>query len=375
MPHNFRKTAITLADGRELIYFDDTPEYVSGEKTRETHDSRELPQAMSTGEMRYDQLTGEWIAIASHRNNRTFMPAAADNPLAPTKPGNTPTEIPADDYDVVVFENRFPSFTFHIDESGIAPTVDGEELFKRAPAKARCEVVCFTSNPSGSFRDLPTSRVRTVIEAWVDRTAALKEMPGIRDILPFENRGEEIGVTLQHPHGQIYAYPFLAPRTAQLIAQSEKYHAETGRKLIQDVLEAEERAGTRVIFSDEHFTAYVPTAARWPVEVILTPRRDVADFTELTEEEKDDLAVVYPRILRALDNYFEGVEKTPYIAAWHQAPVGEGHEYGKLYLHLFSLMRAPHRMKFLAGSESAAGAWINDSTPEDVAARFRELLG
>lgn len=366
-----RKTSTTLADGRELIYFDDREPWVSGAETRNLVDSRELPPSNTFSEMRRDPLTGDWVVMAAHRMNRTFMPPANENPLAPTKPGELPTEIPADDFDVVVFENRFPSLTLHMEVGDDFETsVDG--FVERAPALARCEVVCFTADPDSNFRDLSPERVRTVIEAWVDRTRELSKLPGIQLVFPFENRGPEIGVTLQHPHGQIYSYPFLPPRSRAIVDRAKAYQAETGRDLFEDVIAAEQ-GGERVIIQTEHWIAYVPAAAKWPLELILTTKRKVADFTELSEEEKRELATVYLDILHRVDRFFEGVEKTPYIAAWNQAPVGADREFGRFHLHLFSLMRSPGRMKYLAGTESAMGAWNNDTTPELIAARFKEL--
>ena len=154
--HSFSTTRMTLADGRELIYFDDEPDFVEGRRTRKTVDDRRLPEAVTESELRRDPLTGEWNVYAAHRMNRTFMPPANENPLAPTKPGELPTEIPADDYDVVVFENRFPSLSMHMEvPEDFAAAVDGEELFPRRPALARCEVVCFTPDVTSNFRDLP----------------------------------------------------------------------------------------------------------------------------------------------------------------------------------------------------------------------------
>ncbi|WJZ02930.1 galactose-1-phosphate uridylyltransferase [Corynebacterium freiburgense] len=365
------KTSTTLADGRELIYFDDREPWVSGTQTRTLEDPRELPPCSSLSEMRRDPLTGDWVVMAAHRMNRTFMPPANENPLAPTKPGELPTEIPADDYDVVVFENRFPSLNMHMEVGEEFETlVDG--FVERAPALGRCEVVCFTADPNSSFRDLPLTRVRTVIEAWVDRTRELSQLPGIRSVFPFENRGPEIGVTLQHPHGQIYSYPFLPPRTRAIVEQAKAYKERTGNDLFQDVIAAEEH-GDRVIWNTEHWIGYVPAAAKWPLEIILTPKRKVADFTELSDDEKEELAALYLDILQRVDRFFEGIEKTPYIAAWNQAPVGKDREFGRFHLHLFSLMRSPGRMKYLAGTESAMGAWNNDTTPELIAARLKEV--
>ncbi|RAV31442.1 galactose-1-phosphate uridylyltransferase [Corynebacterium heidelbergense] len=373
--HSFRVTRTNLADGRELLYFDDDPAFVSGERSRELTDRRDLPPAATQSEMRQDPLTGQWYVYAAHRMNRTFMPPANENPLAPTRPGELPTEIPADEYDVVVFENRFPSLSMHT-ESAASAQVDGDPLFPRAAAVGRCEVVCFTSDATLSFRDLPLRRARTVVEAWAHRTRELGELPGVKYVYPFENRGAEIGVTLQHPHGQIYAYPFVPPRAAEIAERSAAYWREHGRDLFTDVLAAEVRAGTRIIAQGEHFTAYVPAAAKWPVEAMLMPNRPVANFAELAEAEKHELTVMYLDLLRRVDRFFEGVDRTPYIASWNQAPVGgaaQGCGGMRLYLQLYSMMRSPGRMKFLAGSESGQEAWISDTTPEAIAQRLRDI--
>ena len=400
MSHQFRRTATRLADGRELIYFDDSEPYVSGGATRRLDDPRPLGDdggARADGaadgaaaggaapvpegpEMRFDVLTGEWIPLAAHRMNRTFLPPANACPLCPATPGSdySDGEIPDTAYDVVVFENRFPSFA---SVPGTAPdtewSLDGEALWPVRPAFGRCEVVCFTDRHDAAFATLSPQRVRTVIEAWVDRTTALAELDGVEQVFCFENRGREIGVTLNHPHGQIYGYPFVTPRTAALLRQSEAHHARTGRKLLTDVLEAERRAGTRVVLETPYWTAYVPAAARWPVEVHLAPNRDVPDLPALTDAERDDLAIAYLELLRRLDLFFVSPDGTPvplpYIAGWHQAPVREGRDLARLHLQVFSVLRAAGKLKYLAGSESGMGAWVSDTTPERIAARLREL--
>jgi UDPglucose--hexose-1-phosphate uridylyltransferase len=365
------KSSAQLADGREIIYFDDTEPYLSGTVERHVPDTRELEPADGGSSLRYDVLTGEWVAIASHRNERTLFPPRDQCPLCPTGRGTVPSEIPASDYDVVVFENRFPSFTSRLD--GEPRLIDGEPLWPERPGIGRCEVVCFTSDHSASFSSLTPGRVRTVIEAWADRTAELSLLDGVEQVFCFENRGEEIGVTLHHPHGQIYAYPFVAPRTERLLAQAAAHRAATGGNLLADVLAAERRAGTRVVLSGEHWTAYVPAAARWPVEVHLAPHRDVPDLPALDDAEREELAVIYLELLRRADRYFDGVTALPYIAGWHQAPVRDRRELGRLHLQLFSVLRAPGKLKYLAGSETGMGAWVNDADPEQIAERLREV--
>lgn len=362
------RTDARMPDGRALHYYDESPGRVPPPDTRD-------PGPVGHGSvMRFDVLTGEWVTIAAHRMSRTHLPSADECPLCPTRPGAQPSEIPASDYEVVVFDNRFPSFA--PDGPDVPDLVDGDPLWPQRPALGRCEVVCFTAEHDTAFSALPVTRVRTVIEAWVDRTAELSAQPGVEQVVPFENRGAEIGVTLQHPHGQIYAYPFPTPRTAQLLARSAAHLRSTGRELLGDVLDAERHAGRRVVVEGEHWTAFVPAAARWPVEAHLVPHRAVPDLAALTDDERDELAHVHLDLLGRLERFHgPGGEHPPYVAAWHQAPVRTGRDLTRLHLRLFSVRRAPGKLKYLAGSESAMGAWINDATPERIAARLREVGG
>jgi UDPglucose--hexose-1-phosphate uridylyltransferase len=361
-----RRTVAHLADGREIIYFDDTP----NAPERTAVDTRDLPPMQSSSEIRRDPLTGEWVAMAAHRQSRTYKPPAETCPLCPSVPGR-PTEIPESSYDVVVFENRFPSFSHAVPDFGSngLSTVDGVELVPRAPGRGRCEVVCFTSDHNSSFGELTVPRIRTVVDVWADRTEAMSAMPEIAQVFPFENRGEEIGVTLSHPHGQIYGYPFITPRTERMLEVASSYLDKHGRPVMADVLAAERAAGTRVIETSDHWTAFVPTAARWPVEVHVVPHRQVPDLPALTSEERDDFASLYSRVLKHMDSLYD--RPLPYIAAWHQAPAREGRDVAWLHLEVFSVLRTKDKLKYLAGSESGMAVWINDVTPEAVAERLR----
>ena len=374
MLQRVRRTSTTLADGRELIYFDDSEPYLSGAKSRDVVDERPLDDLPTAGTMRLDALTGDWVSIADHRQNRTFLPPAGECPLCPTGGGTMPSEIPAHEYDVVVFENRFPSF------ASVATSAAGASanpLLAHAPALGRCEVVCFTSDHGASFSSLSPTRARTVVDVWADRTRELSALDAVEHVFPFENRGEEIGVTLHHPHGQIYAYPFIPARTASLLRAATAHHQRTGRLLGADLLAAELDAGSRVVIRGTLWTAYVPYAAAWPVEVHLVPNRDVPDLVALDSAERDELAEVYLDLLRRLDRYYAGPDGSaialPYIAGWHQAPVHQGRDVSRLHLQVMSVLRAPGRLKYLAGSESGVGAWINDVAPEAVAARLRQV--
>jgi UDPglucose--hexose-1-phosphate uridylyltransferase len=193
-------------------------------------------------------------------------------------------------------------------------------------------------------------------------------MQGIEQVFPFENRGEAIGVTLRHPHGQIYAYPYVTPRTQQLLASVAAY----GPTLFADILSSE-LAGPRIVLRGEYWTAFVPYAARWPVEVHMLPNRQLADLAATTLAERDELAVLYRQLLRGIDALYP--EPTPYIAAWHQAPVRVGRDDIRLMLQVTSPQRAADKLKYLAGSEAAMGAWIGDVAPENAAIAIRGAIG
>ncbi|MFD0144552.1 MULTISPECIES: galactose-1-phosphate uridylyltransferase [unclassified Streptomyces] len=343
-----KKTVTTLADGRELIYYDARDDAV-----RDAVDARPLDPVSSASEIRYDALLGDSVAVASHRQDRTYHPPADACPLCPSRAGR-PSEIPSPDYDVAVFENRFPSL---------------------AGENGRCEVVCFTSDHDASFADLSPERAALVLDAWTDRTAELAERPGVAQVYCFENRGAEIGVTLGHPHGQIYAFPYVTPRTALMRRHAAEHRARTGRNLFDDVVARERGDGVRVVLQSEHWIAFVPYAAHWPYEVHLHPTRRVPDLRALDEGARTDFPQIYLELLRRFDRIFgPGEPPTPYIAAWHQAPftVEDREEFG-LHLELFTVRRAPGRLKYLAGTESGMGAFMNDVPPEAAAARLREV--
>lgn len=347
-----KRTITHLTDGRELFYYDRRDD-----ADRSAIDMRKLPPRPPASEMRYDPLVDEWVAIAGHRQARTHLPSSDECPLCPAHPDS---EIPSA-YDVAVFENRFPSFSF---DTGEYEQAGG--LSEVRPGTGRCEVVCFTSDHDASFGSLSDEHVELVMEAWTDRTAELSTMPGVEQVFCFENRGAEIGITLPHPHGQIYAYPYVTPRTRQMLGVASRHQ---GGNLFADVLAAE-RAGPRVVSANEHWTAFVPAAARYPFEVHVYPHRQVPDLPSLTPAERTAFGPLYTEVLRRLDGLFGVV--MPYVAAWHQAPVSYGRDLAYLHLQLFTVRRAPNKLKYLAGSESAMGAFVNDVRPEEAARLLQE---
>lgn len=352
----------SLSDGRELLYFFDDGHAPSGFSAPQ--DTRALPDRPATARLRYDALNGEWISFAAHRQARTHLPSASQCPLCPTRPGMA-SEIPARTYDVVVFENRFPSFGPEQHVVGIPAGLGASR-----PSHGRCEVISFAPGHTDSLASLGVRRIRTVIEAWAQRTRELGRLEGVEQVFPFENRGADIGVTLHHPHGQLYAYPYATPRTENHLARAAAHRARTGCNLMSDILDFEVADGRRVLERGTHFTTFVPYASRMPVEVHLVPHRQVSDLGDLTAAERGELATMYHRLLSTVDALYPTA--TPYIAAWFQAPVRHEHRAeARLHLQLTSPRRAQDKLKYLAGSEAAMGAFIGDITPESAAGSLR----
>jgi UDPglucose--hexose-1-phosphate uridylyltransferase len=354
-----------LADGRELLLF-----ALPGHTAAPVPDRRPLPErGNQQSELRFDRQTGQWVIIAALRQDRTYKPPAEACPLCPGPSGLT-SEIPAPAYDVAVFENRFPSLSGAGSAPFVLPPTSGD-LFLSAPGHGRCEVICFASDHTGSFSQLELPHARLVVDAWRHRTADLMARPGIAQVFCFENRGEEIGVTLTHPHGQIYGYPYLAPRTAEMLREARAYADRTGGNLFTDILAREVAEGGRVIARTELFSAFVPFAARWPVEVHIYPNRFVHNLVDLTDTELDGFAQIYLDVLGRFDRMYP--TPLPYISALHQYANTDEQREGYFHVELLSVRRSATKLKFLAGSESAMNAFISDVTPESVAQRLREL--
>ena len=224
--------------------------------------------------LRYHPLRGEWVTYAAFRQDRTFLPPPEYNPLAVTTDPAHPTEMPQGDYDIAVFDNRFPSLAL---ESHDPPVLTVET----APANGHCEVVVFTQDPKAALATLPVARLALLLEVWGDRTRRIGALPQIQYVLPFENRGAEVGVTLHHPHGQLYSYPFVPPLPARMLAQEQAYYEKNGSNLLCDMAQKEAEDGRRVLYQGEHAIAFVPACARYPYEVWVMPTRPTPDLSIL----------------------------------------------------------------------------------------------
>ena len=350
-----------LADGRRIFYFDDEP----GHPHLET-DNRQLEPVDARSELRYDAVEDEWVIVAAHRQVRTHLPPSDECPLCPSTVSR-PTEIPAHNYDVVVFDNRFPSLTPR------RPAID-LELGTRADGEpsatgGRCEVMSFSDDHKASFATLSRRRLATIGRAMAHRTDHLGDEPGVEYVLCFENRGQETGVTLHHPHGQVYAYPFVPPRITRSLESARRHLQLQGRCLFCDLVERELTEASRIVASTDQFVSFVPGAPRWPFEVHTYPLRHVSNLSDLTNHELAELMVMQSKVVATLDNLFS--RPMPYTAGWIQAPVHGDPTLNHLRTTIVSVKRTAEKLKYFAGSESLVGAFINDVVPEVAAKRLR----
>jgi UDPglucose--hexose-1-phosphate uridylyltransferase len=297
------------------------------------------------------------VAYASHRQHRTFLPPAAYNPLAPSQSPEHPTEVPQGPWDVAVFENLFPTFatSAHDPPALAVPT---------APAQGACEVVVFTQNAGATLGTLPLAHLRLIIDVWADRYEELGQDPEIAYVYPFENRGVEVGVTLHHPHGQIYAYPYVPPVAARELEQQRAHYEQHHRGLLQDMISREVAEDVRLIYRGPHAVAFMPICARYSYEVWVAPERPAPSFAALTSDERADFARALKTVLLKFDGLWD--KPFPYVLAFHQAPTdGAPHPEAHLHAEFYPAYRMPGRLKYLAGSELGAGVFTADTMPEE----------
>ncbi len=322
-------------------------------------------------ERRWNPVLGEWIITATWRQNRTFLPDAAHCPLDPTVPGGFVTEIPAPTYDIVTFTNRFPS----MQHPAPAPDVEGNELHPVLPADGVAEVVVYTPVHTGTLADQPLERIQRLVRVWRHRYLRLGALPYVDYVLIFENKGTVIGVTLDHPHGQIYGYPFIPTIPARQLANSAAHLERTGRCLFCDVVADELADGRRIVAETEGFVAAVPFYARWPYEVHIWSRRHLGSLAEMNAAQDRDLAATIRAVIRGYDRLPGFEPPFPYMMVIQQRPTdGAAHPEAHLHVEFYPPFRRPGRLKYLAAAESGGGNFLNDTLPEEKAAELRAAV-
>jgi UDPglucose--hexose-1-phosphate uridylyltransferase len=316
--------------------------------------------------LRWHPLRGEWVTYAAHRQDRTFLPPPAYNPLAPTTDPLHPTEVPGGDWDVAVFDNRFPSLSLQAHDPPQGLPVAS------AAGRGHCEVVVFTQDPSTSLGRLPLDHIELLLRVWGERTHEVGAGEDVAYVLPFENRGAEVGVTLHHPHGQIYGYPEVPPVPARCLQQARHHLHRHGRGPLQDLIAHELAEGTRLLYRGPHAVAFVPACARYPYEAWVAPIEPLPDLVALNDAQRADLARALKTLLLKYDGLWQ--RPFPYLMAWYQAPT-DGSEHPEAHVHaeFYPPYRTPDKLKYLAGTELAAGFFAMDALPEHKAAELQAV--
>jgi UDPglucose--hexose-1-phosphate uridylyltransferase len=313
-------------------------------------------------ELRWNPLLKTWLIVAPHRQERPHL----EEEKCPFCPGSG--RVP-DDYDILAYDNDFPSLTLEPPE----PSVAGDDLIPVRPALGKCEVTLYSPQHDITLPELPIEHISKLVDHWEERYHELGAIPGIEYVFIFENRGEAVGVTMIHPHGQIYAYSYIPLKIEAELAAAEEHYREKGSCLLCDLARHESRDGSRMVFRHSGFTAFVPPFADFPYEVFIVSDRHTGSLSAMTEEERRGLALTLKCITGAYDSLF-GIP-FPYMMCMHQDP-SDGRDYPYYHFHIefYPPMRSRDKLKFLASSETGAWATINDTYPEEKAAELREKV-
>ena len=309
------------------------------------------------GELRFDPLSGEWVSIVGHRQTRPNLPDDG----CPFCPGGLEAPEP---YVVRWFENRWPAYTPGPPIDLAAAETGGQRAL---PSPGAAEVVLFSPDHGASLGTLGAEQVRSVVDLWAERTAALLARPEISYVLVFENRGREVGATIDHPHGQIYAFPFVPPAPAR---EGAVARAATACPLCREA--AEEAAdGSRVVARHGDWIAWVPYASAYAYGLRIAPLRHTGSLADLDDAARDDLAAVLTDALGRYDRLWPDTPGPfPYLLWFHQAPAAGGDEW-HLHAHVAPPLRAPGVPRYVASGELGSGTLSNPVVPEDAAAELR----
>lgn len=312
-------------------------------------------------ELRWHPLTKDWVMIASHRQARPQMP----KDWCPFCPGSG--KVP-DEFEVYEYDNDFPALS----QNPPVPDDVADDFFKTAECYGKCEVILYSPNHTVTLPELTDEHVGKLVDLWCERFTALSADEKIKYVFIFENRGEVVGVTMPHPHGQIYGYSFV-PKKLQLECESAEEHLEkTGKCIYCDMLDHEMAAEKRIIFRNEHFTVFLPFFTEYPYGVYIFSNAHKQYITDFNAEERAALAKTIRQTAGMLDSLFD--MKFPYMMCMHNAPVNTGKDYsGDFHFHIefFPPMRAADKQKFNASSETGAWAHCNPTCPEQTAEELR----
>ena len=312
-------------------------------------------------ELRWHPLTRDWVMIASHRQNRPQMPKDWC-PFCPGS-GNVP-----DDFTVLKYDNDFPALS----NKPPVPDEVSTELYKTAPAYGKCEVILYSKEHTVTLPELPLPHVKELVDLWQERFSEIKKDENIKYIFIFENRGDIVGVTMPHPHGQIYGYSVIPKKIEIELASCKEHFSENGRCLICDMNKNEIEFKQRVIFENNSFVVYLPFFCEYPYGVYIVAKEHKQDITQFNDKEKLDLAEAIKNTVGMFDNLFD--MSFPYMMCMHQSPVNyeDTSDYYHFHIEFFPPMRASDKIKFNASSETGVWAHCNPTAPEEKAVELRE---
>ncbi len=314
-------------------------------------------------ELRWNPLLATWTMVATNRQNRPHLPKNY-NPFAPGQ-GSIPAK-----YDVLAYDNDFPTLSQHPSSA-----VDSSSsVFKSKEAYGKCEVILYSDNAENQLYDLSDEHVLKLIELWTERFRELSKDKRIKYIFEFENRGEEVGVTIHHPHGQLYAYSWIPKKIEDELANCKKYFKQNGTNLFSDLNAAEKKHKHRIIAENKSFLCYIPYFTDYPFGVFIVGKKLKQNFTEFTLAEKKDLASMLKQLVAAFDKIYN--RHFPYMMCIHQSPVNtpkyaDCKDYYAFHIEFYPPLRAADKVKWYAGSEMGAGAAANPLDVDECAAILR----
>lgn len=310
-------------------------------------------------ELRWHPLTKDWIMIASNRQGRPQMPKDYC-PFCPSF-GHVP------EYEVLAYDNDFPALS----QNPPPPDDVANDFFKTEPCYGKCEVILYSPGHTVTVPELSDAHMDKLMALWCERFSAMREDEKIKYVFPFENRGDVVGVTMPHPHGQMYGYSFIPKKLQLETASAKEYYAEKERCLFCDMLANEVEADKRIIFRNEYFTVFLPFYCEYPYGVYIFPNRHTPYMTELTNVEQHWLGLTIRDTVGMLDSLFDF--RFPYMMCMHNAPVN-GEDYSKdfhFHIEFFPPMRSADKVKFNASSETGAWAHCNPTCPEETSEELR----